>query len=281
MTPAQTFNAEQEARWNGYDGEIWVRQQARLDRMLAPVNGPLLEFAHPSPGNAILDIGCGCGDTTVAFAKAVGPTGRVIGADISEPMLGVAKERLREFPNVTCRLGDAGTLPLSDIAADLIVSRFGVMFFGDPTTAFTNLRTALAPRGRLAFACWRAISENPWMHVPLNAAYEHVPRLPKPDPDAPGPFTFADTERVAKILTAAGFTTPTFARLDIPMHLGDTLDAAVAQTCELGPAKGAMKDQPEDLVKAAVESIRRALATYATPAGVSLPGAVWLVSAES
>ena len=153
------------------------------------------------------------------------------------------------------------------------------MFFGDPVAAFINLRTALAPGGRLAFACWRAISENPWMQVPLHAAYEHVPRLPKPAPDEPSPFAFADTDRVTKILTAAGFTSPTFTKLDIPMRLGDTLDAAVAQTCEMGPAKGAMKGQPEALVNAAIASIRSALTSYATPTGVSLPGAVWLVSA--
>ena len=279
MTPAQTFNAEQQARWNGYDGELWVRQQARLDRTLSPVNGPLFEFAAPRAGSTVLDIGCGCGDTTVALVRAIGPTGRVVGLDISEPMLTRAKERLREFPNATCRLGDAGALPISDIAADLIFSRFGVMFFGDPVAAFTNLRTALAPGGRLAFACWRAISENPWMQIPLHAAYEHVPHLPKPDPEAPGPFAFADTDRVTRILTAAGFATPAFTKLDIGMTLGDTLDAAVTQSCEMGPAKAAIKDQPEHLVNAAIESVRTALTPYATPAGVSLPGAIWLVSA--
>jgi hypothetical protein len=117
------------------------------------------------------------------------------------------------------------------------------------------------------------------MQVPLHAAYEHVPRLPKPHPEAPGPFAFADTERVTRILTAAGFTAPTFTKLDIPIHLGDSLDEAVAQTCEMGAAKSALNDQPEDLVKAAVECIRRALATYVTPNGVNLSGAVWLVSA--
>ncbi|HYA18624.1 MAG TPA: class I SAM-dependent methyltransferase [Bryobacteraceae bacterium] len=278
MTPAQTFNQDQYARWNGFDGEYWVRQQARLDRTLEPVLAPLVEFAAPKPNETVLDIGCGCGATTIEFACRAA---RVIGIDISEPMLALAAERLRPFPNAGLRHGDAAALPLSDIAADLIVSRFGVMFFGDPVAAFTNLRTALVPGGRLRFACWRSISENPWLQIPLHAAYEHVPRLPKPDPEEPGPFAFADTERVTRILTAAGFSTPSFTKLDIRMHVGSDLESAVRQSTEMGPAKRALADQPEDLRNAAIESIRRALASYVTPAGVTLSGAVWLVGAET
>jgi SAM-dependent methyltransferase len=278
MTPARTFNQHQYARWNGFDGEYWVRQQARLDRTLEPVLAPLLEFSAPKPNEAVLDIGCGCGATTIEFARRAA---HVVGIDISEPMLALAAERLRPWPNVTLRHGDAAALPLSGIAADLIVSRFGVMFFGDPVAAFANIRTALVPGGRLRFACWRSISENPWLQIPLHAAYEHVPCLPKPDPEEPGPFAFADTERVTRILTAAGFSTPSFTKLDIRMHVGDDLESAVRQSTEMGPAKRALADQPEDLRTAAVESIRRALASYVTSAGVTLSGAVWLVGAET
>src|SRR6185295_1239005 len=149
MTPAQSFNEIQRDRWNGIDGEFWTRQQDRMDRTLAPVTGPLLAFAAPRSGSIILDIGCGCGATTIELARAVGPSGRVVGLDISEPMLALARERLRPFANATCLLGDAAELPLRDLGAELIVSRFGVMFFGDPVAAFANLRTSLVTGGRM------------------------------------------------------------------------------------------------------------------------------------
>ena len=282
MSSAQSFNQEQRTRWHGIDGEYWTSNQDRLDRTLAPVTGPLLEFAAPRAGTTVIDVGCGCGATTVELTRAVGAAGRVVGIDLSEPMLAVAAERLRRFPNTTCLLGDAAELPLRDLGAELIVSRFGVMFFGDPVAAFANLRRGLAPGGRLRFACWRPIHENPWLQIPLHAVYEHVPRLPKPEPEEPGPFAFADTARVTRILTAAGFTEPAFTPLDIQMDLasGGTLEDAVQQSSAMGPTKRALVDQPDDVLKAALESIRRALAPHATASGVNLSGAVWLVAAD-
>lgn len=282
MTSAQAFNEQQRERWNGTDGEYWVEQQEKLDRTLAPVIAPLFEFASPKPGSTVIDIGCGCGATTIELAKAVGPRGRVVGIDISEPMLGRAKERLRDFGNATCRLGDATTLPLADIGAELAFSRFGVMFFGDPVAAFANIRSGLAPRGRLRFACWRPMQENPWMAVPLQAVYKHVPPLPKPEPEEPGPFSFADARRVTRILTAAGFSAPRFETLAIEMDLdaGGSLEDAAVDASNRGPTKRALENQPDEVRAAAIASIREALAEYATVKGVKLPGAVWLVAAE-
>jgi SAM-dependent methyltransferase len=282
MTPAKTFNQDQRTRWNGTDGEFWSSNQDRLDRTLAPVIGPLLAFAQPRTGSTVMDVGCGCGATTIELARAVGPSGRVVGIDLSEPMLALARERLRMFANTTSLLGDAAELPLRDLGAELITSRFGVMFFGDPVAAFANLRTGLAAGGRLRFACWRSINENPWLQIPLHAVYEHAPRLPKPEPEEPGPFAFADTARVTRILTAAGFTAPTFTPLDIQMDLaaGGTLEDAVFQSSAIGPTKRALADQPEDIRAAAIKSIRHALTPYASAVGVNLPGAVWLVAAD-
>jgi len=281
-TPAQAFNEYQRERWNGIDGEYWTSHQDRLDRTLAPVLGPLLEFAAPRAGSTVIDVGCGCGATTIELTRAVGPSGRVVALDLSGPMLALATERLRPFPNTTCLLGDAAELPLRDVGAELIVSRFGVMFFGDPVAAFTNLRSGLAAGGRLRFACWRPIQENPWLQIPLHAVYEHVPRLPKPDPEEPGPFALADTARVTRILTAAGFTELSFTPLDIQMDIaaGGTLDDAVIQSSAMGPAKKALLDQPDPIRAAAFESIRRALTPYVSASGVKLAGAVWLVAAD-
>lgn len=282
MTPAQAWNDDQRALWNGADAEYWVREQERMDRTLAPVTGPLLSFAAPVAGSTVLDVGCGCGTTTIELARAVGPAGRVVGLDLSEGMLGLAKERLRAFDNATCMLGDAAELPLEGIGAELIVSRFGVMFFGDPVAAFANLRRALIPGGRLRFACWRPIGENPWLQIPLHAVYEHVPRMAKPAPEEPGPFSFGDTARVERILKGAGFTGISFTPLDVQIDLapGGTLEDAVSQSSSMGPAKRALKDQPDDVRAAAVESIRRGLAPHASPSGVKLAGAVWLVAAN-
>ncbi|HEY7386887.1 MAG TPA: class I SAM-dependent methyltransferase, partial [Bryobacteraceae bacterium] len=260
-----TFNQEQYARWNGSDGECWSREQERLDRVLAPILEPLLEFAAPAPGSAVMDIGCGCGATTLELARRVGPEGRVTAIDISGPMLARAKERLSGCANTTFRLGDAAVVPLADLHADLAVSRFGVMFFGDPVAAFANLRTGLAPGGRLRFVCWRAIQENPWLQIPLHAVYEHVPRLPKPGPEEPGPFSFADSERVTRILTTAGFSAPSFTPLDVPMDLaaGGGLEDAVRHSVETGPARRALEGQPDEIRARAADSIQRALAPYA------------------
>lgn len=254
-----------------------------MDRILAPILEPLLEFAAPAAGSAVIDIGCGCGATTLELARSVGPSGRVIAIDISQPMLGRAQERLSGHANTTFRQGDAATLPLDNLLADLAVSRFGVMFFGDPVAAFANLRIGLAPAGRLRFVCWRAIQENPWLQIPLHAVYEHVLRPPKPGPEDPGPFSFADKARVTRILTAAGFSTPSFTPLDVPMDLaaGGTLEDAVRNSAETGPARRALDGQPDQIRSLAMDSIRRALAPFASPQGVQqLPCAAWLVAAN-
>jgi SAM-dependent methyltransferase len=282
MPSAQVFNEDQRARWNGIDGEYWARQQEHLDRTLAPVTGPLLAFAEPRAASTVLDVGCGCGATMVELARAVRPSGRVVGIDLSEPMLARAKERLSEFTNTTCLLGDAAELPLREFSAELIVSRFGVMFFGDPVAAFANLRTGLASGGRARFACWRPIHENPWLQIPLHAVYDHAPRLPKPDPEEPGPFSFADPARVERVLTAAGFTVPSFTPLGLELDLaaGGTFQDAVLHSSGMGPVKRVLADQPEEVRTLAIESIRRALTPFATASGVKLKAAVWLVAAD-
>lgn len=282
MTPAQAFNEQQRTRWNGIDGEFWTREQDRLDAMLAPVTGPLLAFAAPVAGTTVMEVGCGCGSLAIELARSVGPSGRLIAVDLSEPMLAVTRKRLGAFANTNCLLGDAAELPLQEVNAELITSRFGVMFFGDPVAAFANLATGLAPDGRLRFACWRPIEQNPWLRIPLQAVYEHVPRLPPPGPEEPGPFAFGDTDRVTRILTMAGFTTPTFTPLDISIELapGGTPDDAALQAIGTGQARRALEGQPDQVRNAAVETIRRAFASYNSDTGVKLPGGVWLVGAK-
>ena len=282
MTLAQQYNRDQLDRWNGADGELWVREQERLDRMLAPFLAPLLKFAAPRHESTVIDVGCGCGATTVELARAVGPFGRVIGVDISEPMIGRAVERLRGFENASFLLGDAAELPLDGIGADLVFSRFGVMFFGDPAAAFANLRTALAAGGRARFLCWRPLPENDWMQVPVDAAYKHVAPVPDPAPEEPGAFSFADPARVTRILTGAGLTSVTLTPLNLPLDLaaGGGLHAAVLHAADSGPTRRALANQPDDVRARVFDSIRAALTPYASGDSVRMSAAAWLVAAD-
>src|SRR5258708_25352813 len=196
MTTSSDLNQDQIAYWNSSAGKKWLAAQEHTDVMLAPVSQVLLTAAAPQQGAAVLDICCGCGATTVELAEAVGPQGRVFAIDVSEPMLGRARERLSAYPHVELALADASVYAFQSFA-DLAISRFGVMFFADPTAAFANVIRALKPGGRLILACLRKLGENPWLQVPLHAAYyAGVPRVERPGPEDPGPFSFADPERV-------------------------------------------------------------------------------------
>jgi len=280
MTNANELHAEQVAFWNGPGAERWVTNQTRMDATLAEVLDAALTHAAPRDGEVVLDTGCGCGASTLALAQRVGPTGHVTGLDVSAPMLELARARGAGLANVAWLRADAATHPFETASVDLLFSRFGVMFFGEPAAAFANLRRALRAQGRLVFACWRPFVENPWMRVPLHAAYSHVPPMPKLGPEDPGPFSFAEPDRVVRILTQAGFATPRFTKLDIAMDIanGEGLEAATQQAASFGPASRAMQDQPEAARTAATEAIRTALQPYATADGrVALPAAIWLV----
>jgi SAM-dependent methyltransferase len=283
MTETATLHQDQIEYWNGPGGAKWVAQQARTDRMLRPVLDLLIAEARITRGAAVVDIGCGCGASTLALAELIGPEGRVTALDVSAPMLEVARRRFAGRSNLHCVLGDAQTHRFPAAAADLLFSRFGVMFFGDPAAAFANMRRTLKPRGRIVFACWRPISENPWMQVPLHAAYKHVPRLPKPGPEDPGPFSFADPARVTRILTGAGFEPPRLTPCDLTIDIatGGGLDQAVDQACEIGATSRALQGQPPEAVSAARDAVREVLASHVTPQGVMLDAAIWLVESTA
>jgi SAM-dependent methyltransferase len=267
------------AYWNGTGGDHWIEQSKRTETMLAPVAARLMELAKPRPGEAVLDVGCGLGPTTIELARAVGPKGRVVGIDVSGAMIAEARRRGAGLANLEFIAADAASHRFAAPFADLMFSRFGVMFFGDPTAVFANLRRALKPEGRVVFACWRRMSENPWMLKPLLAAYEHVPRPPPAEPDEPGPFAFADPDRVARIMTGAGYAAPRLAPLDLAVDIagGAGLEAAVHQAMTIGATSRALQDQPDTVRAAVAASIRAALAPHARDGKVELAGAVWLV----
>jgi SAM-dependent methyltransferase len=195
MADAEKSNSDQLAFWNGAGGHTWVARQTHTDIILRPVSEALLHLAAPRVGERVLDVGCGCGASTLELARAVGPSGRVTALDISGPMLaeGRARAAAAGIANVDWRQADATTVALEGF--DLLVSNFGVMFFGDPVAAFAHMRSAANPGARMAFVCWRSLIENPWMGVPMQAVSPHIPPRPKADPQAPGMFAFADPER--------------------------------------------------------------------------------------
>jgi SAM-dependent methyltransferase len=276
------LHREMVAYWTGAGGDRWIDRSALNEAMIAPVAEALYAAAKPRPGESVLDVGCGLGPTTIELARRIKPGGRAVGLDLSATMLEAARRRAVGIDNIEFVVGDAASHVFPAPFADLLFSRFGIMFFGDPVAAFANLRRALKPGARIVFACWRRMSENPWMLKPLLAAYEHVPRLPPAEPDEPGPFAFADRDRVTRILTAAGFAVPRFAPLDPIFDIagGAGLDLAVGKAMAIGAASRALEDQPESVRAAVAQSIRAALAPYARDGRVELPGAVWLVEAD-
>jgi ubiquinone/menaquinone biosynthesis C-methylase UbiE len=276
-------NADQIAYWNGPGGQHWTDRQQAQDTMLAPVADILIDRARAKAGDRIVDVGCGCGATTSALAQKVGPTGHVFGIDISAPML--ARARLLAPPDLPLDfvLADATVYPFEPASFDFLVSRFGVMFFAQPALSFANMRRALRPSGRLTLACWREPRDNPWLMMPLQAVYKHVPKLPQLGPEDPGPFSFASEQRVNRILSEAGFSKIAMEprNLVLDVAIGRGLEAAVEAALEIGPASRALEGQPSDLRAAAANSIREALAPFAKGQAVPLAASIWIVTASA
>jgi ubiquinone/menaquinone biosynthesis C-methylase UbiE len=277
-------NAEQIEYWNSKVGDTWARMQDRLDLAFTPVTAALLSLAAPQPGENALDIGCGSGETTLALAAAVGDEGAALGLDISQALLTRAEARAAELlSDAEFRLADAAAFT-DESGFDLVVSRFGVMFFADPVAAFANIRDRAAPGGRLVFACWQAPGENLWATLPMQALADLLPPLPPADPHAPGPFAFADPERVHGLLAAAGWQDIAFHALPFTMVVGsgdDPVAAAVQFNLRIGPAARLVRDAGPEAEAAAPDRLAAALTPFRDGDSVGLPAAIWLVTARA
>ena len=283
LLASDDHNADQIAYWNGPAGERWRAHQQDQDTLLAPVAELLLQRARPASGEEVLDVGCGCGLTSIELARRVAPEGRVIGVDISAPMLARARERAGGDLAVEFIETDATAYAFAPGLADLLFSRFGVMFFAQPQKSFANLRRALRRGARVVFACWREPQRNPWVMLPLEEAYRHVPHLPAAGPQEPGPFAFADEKRVHDILEGAGFARVGLESVDLTLDIGvgRGLEAAVETATSMGPASRALQDQAPEARAAATESIRAALRRYQRGNAVALSGSIWIVTAAN
>jgi len=276
-------NAEQRTYWNEQAGPIWVQMQERMDAQIGAHGARALAALAAKPGERVLDVGCGCGDTALAIARQVGAAGRVLGIDISAPMLARARDRAQKagLTNVAFEHADAQTRSLPAASFDALFSRFGVMFFEAPAVAFANLARALKPGGRVVFACWQPIAANPWVGVPMAALASVLALPPPPAPDAPGPFAFADTDRVRKILSEAGLGEIAFRSEQLPMGFGSVDEAADFLT-DMGPASRAIREAGggDALREKARAAIRDAIAPHAKSGRAELPSAIWVVSAR-
>jgi len=285
--PPSAPNAEQIRYWNELAAASWIAQQERIDQQMQPLGERALARAAAAPGEAVLDVGCGCGTSSLALARAVGPKGRVLGVDISRPMLERARARAaaENHPQLRFEEVDAQTAELEPAAFDLLFSRFGVMFFADPAAAFANLRRALRPGARVTFVCWQALARNAWMTVPLGAVAKHLPLPAPPPPGSPGPFAFADAERLKGLLERAGLAETAFEDLQLPLTVGGgELESAVEFLLQVGPVGAILREaaaSPE-LLQRVAGSLREALVPFVTAgAGLRMPAAAWLVTARN
>jgi SAM-dependent methyltransferase len=280
MSIANTAQAE---HWNtGEAVAHWVDNQARYDRMNAPFAAMILDAAGLRPGENVLDVGCGCGGTTLAAARLIAP-GQAVGLDLSGPMLARARADAGAagLGNAVFRQGDAQVHPLESARFGTVLSRFGVMFFADPVAAFANIRSATRPAGRLVFVCWQPLAANQWLLVPGAALAEHVPPADFGSGDGPGMFAFADPDRIRQILAAAGWRDVeiTSEHASILVGGGGSIDDAVEflRTGSMGRTMLAGADA--STADRAIASVRAALTPYADADGVHLGAAVWLVQA--
>lgn len=270
-------NEDQIKFWNDKAGQDWTSLQARMDVNLSAIGDAVLALADARAGMAVLDVGCGTGATSLALA-ATGA--KVTGLDVSKPMLGLARKRAAEAGlDIAFIEADASAHAFTP-EYDLIFSRFGVMFFDDPIGAFANLHRALTTGGRLAFVCWRPLAENLWAAAPLGAAKPFLPEQPSPDPLAPGPFAFADPQRILSILTDVGFHDVEIEKYDGVMRMGRDIPTIAAQTLQIGPLSRAVGEADEATRAKITEAVRAVMGKFATADGeIAPPTACWLVSA--
>ena len=281
MSRTDPRNQQQAEQWNRVAGPTWVEQQALLDRMLAPFEAHLTRVGFPGEGGRVLDIGCGAGATTLAMAARLGPRGRCLGVDISAPLIAAAEARAEKLGVATAAfaLADAQTWAFEPGAFDAVISRFGVMFFDDPTAAFANIRRAAAPGAKLAFAAWRSAAENPFMTTAARALAPLLPPLPAPAPDAPGQFGFGDAERVRRILAESGWRAVEIGPLDEACVISEA--ELMTYVTNMGPAGAALRAAEAGTREAAETVLQAAFAPFVDGGFARFTAACWLVTAQA
>jgi len=269
--------------WKEDGGDAWVEDIEKLEANLNPLSKEFMHRLNVNEMARILDIGCGGGITSIELANLVGAGGHVTGVDISPQILNIAKQRGKDISNLEFKLADAGTHDLGELIFDLIISRFGVMFFSEPIKAFNNIRRYMKEDGQFIFMCWKTFEENPWMAEPTVAIMESFPPaiIPdeKPDPEAPGPFSLGKKERINFVLSNAGFNSISIDSLEMEISMGNMTDAVDTLT-KIGPAAKVIKNLEDEEKGRAVEILKKVLSKYETGESVIAPAACWIVTAS-
>lgn len=270
--------------WNGDASASWATRPDRYDAMLGQFGHRVLAAAALSPGERVLDVGCGGGALTISAAEQVGPAGAVLGVDVATRLLALTARRASEAGQSHVELleADAQVHPFTPGGFDAVISRFGVMFFADPVRAFANLLTATAPGGRLVFVAWQEAPANEWAAVPIASMAPYVGPPKLPPPGAPGPFAFADPARVRSILTDAGWAGAELHDVRTTLHVGGahTVEEAVAFYTDDPVGQTLLRGAEPAQRDAALAALREALAPHVADDGVALKAAVWLVTAR-
>lgn len=277
-----TPNVAQIEDWDGPLGQRWVADAERLDRMSRRFGEQIIAKLAPQHGEHILDIGCGNGALTLAIGATTGRDGSVTGLDISGPMLELARSRAERagVAKVRFEKGDAQLHPLPPAGFDAAVSRFGVMFFDDPVAAFANVNRALKPGGRIVFTCWQDFLHNDWIMIPASAALQHVPMPDLGEPGGPGPFSFADTDRLRHVLADASFSNIVVEEIVRPVRLGDSVDDALGYLQHSEIADVLMQGVDTQTATRAWAAVRETLQAHVTANGIEFNGAALLVTAK-
>jgi SAM-dependent methyltransferase len=276
-------NPDQAEYWNSAPAEKWVSHQADFDQRLRPLGDALINRAGVRQGERVIDVGCGTGATTIALAELVRPQGAVLALDLSEPMLALARRRCAErgLDHVRFVCADAQSHRFEP-AHDLLLSRFGVMFFSDPVAAFANLRTALRPGGRLGFVCWARLEANPWFALPLAVGVRRLGPVEPSPPRAPGPLAFSETGYVEEILATAGFAEVTISTEATKLPGAATAKAEAEFACLAGPLARLIRtrEPAQATLHAIATEVADRFQPYQSEAGIRIPATVHYVAAR-
>lgn len=275
-------NSREVEYWNSAATKSWADRHEPIDLLFAGLTQTALDLAAPQRGERVIDIGCGSGTTVLELATRVGPDGYVLGADISRQSVERARQRITaaDMGHAEVTLADVSTHAFAPNSFDLAFSRFGVMFFADPTASFSILRKAMKPNGRLALVVFRTPQENRWTTAPVAALRHLLPPVTSPGPEDPGQFSWADPTRVHRILEGAGFREVSLTPHDPAMRLAGPGGAADAADFAMNViVVRATLDAPAQQRETLRSRLEAFFQTQDGPQGIVMPGAIWIVRA--
>jgi SAM-dependent methyltransferase len=280
MTSPYGKNEEQAKLWNGASGHAWIEAQGMLDEMFKPFADLLVETVAAASARSVLDVGCGTGATTLAVARALGPSVHCTGVDISEPMIAVARARA-ERDHLPARFisADAQDHAFEPASVDMIISRFGVMFFDNAIAAFTNLRRAVTANGILRCIAWRSAAENPFMTTAERATTSLLPSVPSRQPDAPGQFGLANAQRVSTILAESGWSDVDLRAIDVACSFPER--ELVSYFTRFGPLARVLPEADERTRARVIETVRAAFEPYVHRDAVRFTAACWMIASAA